>query len=184
MTLGAAGPTGFPDGTAASFNGTSSQVSIPGGYFAGTGAESAELWFKTTRARDPAVVQGHRDRRRADGVVGPSRQSCLEGKIGSTTLNSPFFGICTGTVNDGKWHQAVLTLTPGATSSGHFTQTATLYVDGAVLTTAQITAQATVSPAGYVATIGNGSTGALQRVDRRRVPLHRPADPGTGHRRL
>src|SRR5439155_19321277 len=48
VTLGAAGPTGFPDGTAATFNGTSSQVSIAGGYFAGTGAESAELWFKTT----------------------------------------------------------------------------------------------------------------------------------------
>ena len=91
----------------------------------------------------------------------PSGQSCLEGKIGSTTLNPPLFGICTGTVNDGKWHQAALTLTPGATSSGHFSQTATLYVDGAVLTTAQITTQATVSPGGYVATIGNGSTGAF-----------------------
>ena len=34
VTLGAAGPTGFADGTAASFNGTNSQVSIPGGYFA------------------------------------------------------------------------------------------------------------------------------------------------------
>ena len=57
MTLGAAGPTGFPDGTAATFNGTSSQITIPGGYFAGTGAESAELWFKTTKARDAAVVR-------------------------------------------------------------------------------------------------------------------------------
>ena len=160
MTLGAAGPTGFPDGTAASFNGTSSQVSIPGGYFAGNGAESAELWFKTT-GHGTLLSSGSGSNGEPMSLWVPSGQSCLEGKIGSTTLNPPLFGICTGTVNDGKWHQAALTLTPGATSSGHFTQTATLYVDGAVLTTAQITAQATVSPAGYVATIGNGSTGAF-----------------------
>ena len=158
VTLGAAGPTGFPDGTAASFNGTSSQVSIPGGYFGGTGAESAELWFKTT-GHGTLLSSGSGSNGEPMSLWVPSGQSCLEGKIGSTTLNAPVFGFCTGTVNDGKWHQAALTLTPGATSSGHFSQTATLYVDGAVLTTAQITTQATVSPAGYVATIGNGSTG-------------------------
>ena len=50
-------------------------------------------------------------------------------------------------------------MTPGATSSGHFSQTATLYVDGAVVTTARITTQATASPAGYIADIGNGPNG-------------------------
>ena len=48
VTLGVAGPASDPDGTAASFNGSSSQVSAAGGYFGGTGAESAELWFTTT----------------------------------------------------------------------------------------------------------------------------------------
>jgi len=48
VTLGVAGPDGLADGNAAGFGGTNSQVSIPGGYFGGTGAESAELWFSTT----------------------------------------------------------------------------------------------------------------------------------------
>ena len=167
VTLGAAGPTGFPDGTAATFNGTSSQVSIPGGYFAGTGAESAELWFKTT-GHGTLLSSGSGQNGEPMALWVPSGTSCLEGKIGSTTLNAPMFGFCSGTaVTDGTWHQAVLTLSPGSVcpsgsftcTPGSFSQTATLYVDGAVLTTAQIATQATASAAGYVATIGNGSNG-------------------------
>jgi RHS repeat-associated protein len=45
-TLGAAGP--FADGTAASFNGSSSLVSVPGAHVAPAGASTQELWFKTT----------------------------------------------------------------------------------------------------------------------------------------
>lgn len=36
VTLGAPGPTGFADGTAAAFSGTGSQISVPGGYFTST----------------------------------------------------------------------------------------------------------------------------------------------------
>jgi|GEM_PF-685730 len=46
VTLGAAGP--FADGTAVSFDGTSSLASVPGGRVAPTGAKSQELWFRTT----------------------------------------------------------------------------------------------------------------------------------------
>ena len=158
VTLGVAGPDGIADGNAAGFGGTNSQVSIPGGYFGGTGAETAELWFKTTgHGTLLSSATGQHGEPMALWI--PSGQTCLEGTIGSATLNSPAFGSCSGNVIDGKWHQAALTLTPGATSSGHFSQTATLYVDGAVVTTAQITTQATASPAGYVADIGNGPNG-------------------------
>ncbi|HET9171596.1 MAG TPA: DUF6531 domain-containing protein, partial [Actinospica sp.] len=52
VTLGATGPTGFADGTAAAFTGSGSQVSIPGGYFTGAGGagQTVELWFSATAA--------------------------------------------------------------------------------------------------------------------------------------
>jgi hypothetical protein len=48
VTLGATGPAGDSDGTAAAFSGSGSQITIPGGYFGGSGAQSEELWFSTT----------------------------------------------------------------------------------------------------------------------------------------
>jgi RHS repeat-associated protein len=177
VTLGKAGPTGFPDGTAASFNGSSSQISIPGGYFAGTGAESAELWFKTT-AQGTLLSTGSSAKNGGEPMALwiPSGSTCMEGQIGSTLLNvNSFFGTClTGDVTDGNWHQAVLTLTPGSTcpagsttcTPGSFTQTATLYQDGTVLDTEQITKAATASPTGYVAYIGSGpNTGQRSTPD-------------------
>ena len=52
MTLGVTGPTGFADGTAASFGGSDSEITVPGGYFtaAGGAGESVELWFTATKA--------------------------------------------------------------------------------------------------------------------------------------
>ncbi|MFY1637737.1 LamG-like jellyroll fold domain-containing protein [Solwaraspora sp. WMMB335] len=46
VTLGVAGP--FADGSAASFDGSSSVVSVPGARVAPTGASTQELWFRTT----------------------------------------------------------------------------------------------------------------------------------------
>ncbi len=162
VTLGAVGPTGFADGTAATFNGTSSQVSIPGGYFAGTGAESAEVWFKTTKTGTLLSSASGPTGGEPLGLFIPKGASCLEGSVGSTTLNSSgFFGCVSVAVNDGNWHQAVITVSPGTTTSGTFSQTATLYQDGVSLATASITKQATASATGYVADLGSGSNGFL-----------------------
>jgi len=166
VTLGVAGPAGLSDGNAAGFGGTNSQVSIPGGYFGGTGAETAELWFSAT-GHGTLLSSGTGQNGEPMALWVPSGYKCLEGMIGSTTLNAPIFGTCTGNVADGKWHQAVLTLSPGTVcpsgsftcTPGSFSQTATLYADGSALATAQITTQATASATGYVADIGNGPNG-------------------------
>jgi len=162
VTLGAAGPTGFPDGAAASFSGSGSQISIPGGYFAGNGAESVELWFQTTTANGTLLSTSTP----ANGGNPPAlwlSSGCLYATIGSTSLGNPL-GICTGkTVDDGKWHQVILTLSPITTSngliSGTESQAATLYLDGVSMATASITTPAALSSTGYVAYLGNGSKG-------------------------
>jgi hypothetical protein len=144
VTLGAAGPTGFPDGTAASFSGSGSQVSIPGGYFAGNGAESVELWFKTTTAGGTLLSTNIPNNGGNPPALWISSGGCLLGTIGTAQLG-PSLGKCSGSqnVSDGKWHQAILTLTPITTSngpgSGTQSQTATLYLDGAQFSTVQIT---------------------------------------------
>ncbi len=166
VTLGVAGPDGLADGNAAGFGGASSQVSIPGGYFGGNGAESAELWFSTT-GNGTVLSSGSGQNGEPMALWVPSGYKCLEGTIGSTTLNAPLFGSCTGNVADGKWHHAVLTMSPGTIcpsgsltcTPGSFSQTATLYVDGKSLATTTIPVQATASATGYVAYVGNGPNG-------------------------
>lgn len=160
VTLGAAGPTNFPDGTAATFNGASSQITVPGGYFAGTGAETAELWFKTTKTGTLLSSAAGPTGGEPLALYIPKGADCLEGSVGSTVLNGSVFGVCVSSaVNDGKWHQAVLTLSPGTTTSTNtFSQIATLYQDGVDIYSTQITKKATASAIGYVADIGAGST--------------------------
>src|SRR5581483_6939302 len=166
VTLGAAGPTGFADGTAATFTGSGSQVAVPGGYFAGNGAESAELWFQTTTANGTLLSS-------ATGTGGEPVNlwvsgGCLDATVATTLLSSnPLGGSCSGVQNvaDGKWHQVILAVSPIETSngfgSGTQTQGAVLYLDGASFTTAPIATQATLSPTGYTAIIGNGSHGGF-----------------------
>ncbi len=119
------------------------------------------------------MVQDHQDRDRccrpASGPTGgepvslwliPKGATCLEGSVGSTVLNNTgIFGCVSVAINDGKWHQAAITLSPGITTSGTFSQTATLYQDGVSIATAQITKAATASATGYVADLGGGSNG-------------------------
>jgi RHS repeat-associated protein len=167
VTLGAAGPTGFADGTAASFNGSTSQVSVPGGYFAGTGGESAEVWFKTTAtgtllssATGPTGGQPM-----SLYLAAAAGGSCLVGSVGNTTVNAPIFGACSTSltsVADGNWHQAVLTVgpSPQIPLQGS-SQTATLYVDGKSIGTATISSKPTQSATGYTVNLGNGSHGAF-----------------------
>jgi RHS repeat-associated protein len=172
VTLGAAGPAGDPDGTAASFNGSSSQVSIPGNYFSGIGAESEELWFKTTSSGTLLSASTPQN-----GGNPPAlwidTYGCLDAQVLGIKLGDtiPIPGTCIdgfGTggpqdvakVNNGKWHQAVLTVSPGVTSSsGAFSQTATLYQDGAEVSSGQITTPPSPASTGYTAYVGNGADG-------------------------
>jgi RHS repeat-associated protein len=165
VTLGAAGPTGFSDGTAASFTGSGSQISIPGGYWAGTGAESVELWFNTTKSG--TLLSSGAGPTGGNPVSLWVNGACLEGSIGATQLNIPEEpALCTAGsgVNNGKWHQAVLTLSPVTSSTGIFgtgatySQTATLYLDGKSIATATASL-VSASSTGYTAYIGNGSEG-------------------------
>ena len=170
VTLGAAGPEGFANGNAATFNGTNSQVSIPGGYFAGTGAETAELWFATKTTGDLlSTGAGPTGGEPLALFVGKDEagNKCLEAMVGSTVIVDGADDLCgSPSVGDGKWHQAVLTVSPStvcpAESStcnpGSSVQTATLYQDDVALRSVQITAPAAASATGYTAYIGTGPT--------------------------
>lgn len=159
VTLGMAGPTGFADGTAAGFSGSGSQISIPGGYFAGAGGagESAELWFTATKAG--TLLSTGSGTGGDPPVLWVDSSGCVEGTVDGALLRPTS---CASAIGDGKWHQVVLTLTPVETNStGTATiQTATLYVDGKVVTSAS-PAPATASAAGYTAVVGNGPDGDL-----------------------
>ena len=168
VTLGAAGPTGFPDGTSATFAGSGSQVTIPGGYFAGAGtAESAELWFKTTAAGGTLLSSGTGTGGEPLGAWLAS--GCLTASIGSAQFGgSSGFGACLGvtsTVNDGDWHQLVLAVGPVQTSTGlqggTQSQTATVYLDGASAGTASLSLSGTPSSTGYTVSLGAGSHGSF-----------------------
>jgi RHS repeat-associated protein len=157
VTLGVTGPTGFADGTAAGFSGSGSQVSIPGGYFAGTGGagESVELWFSATKAG--TLLSTGSGSGGNPPVLWVNSSGCVEGTVNGMLLASST--PCQSVIGDGKWHQVVFTLSPVQTTTpGTATATATLYVDGKVLATVPLT-PATISTTGYTAIVGNGSDG-------------------------
>ena len=157
VTLGVTGPTGFADGTAAGFSGSGSQIAVPGGYFAGTGGagESVELWFTATKAG--TLLSAGSGTGGDPPTLWVDSSGCVEGTVDGALLRPT---TCTPTIGDGKWHQVVLTLTSVETNAtGTATiQTATLYEDGKVLSSAS-PGPATPSAAGYTAVVGNGPDG-------------------------
>jgi YD repeat-containing protein len=117
----------FADTTVASFNGTSSYLSLPAADAnTSTGPGSIGLWFKTTGTDE--VIYSTQSHAITAGSTGccltPSLYVGTDGK-----LNAEFWNGGTGVmksaaaVNDGKWHFAVLA---GGTS------TQSLYLDGIV----------------------------------------------------
>ena len=158
VTLGSAGPTGFADGTAAAFSGSGSQISIPGGYFTGSGGagQSAELWFSATAAG--TLLSTGSGTGGNPPTLWVNSSGCVEGTIDGALLRAST--TCASAIGDGKWHQVVLTLTPAGTNSTGTAsvQTATLYEDGKVLAAVTFS-PTTVSTAGYTAVIGNGTDG-------------------------
>ncbi len=163
VTLGAAGPASDADGTAAAFSGSGSQITIPGGYFGGSGAQSEELWFSTTTRTGVTLLSasGGGTGGNKPNIFISAASGCVNATIGTATMSPT----SCGSLNNGKWHQVVLTLSSGTTSSsGAFSQVATLYLDGVQLSTATITHQAAASTTGYTAVIGNGFNGSIADV--------------------
>jgi RHS repeat-associated protein len=123
VTLGASGP--FKDETAASFNGTSSSVSLPDNLVSSTTTLSVGLWFKTSSSSAGMLFStGHS----APGTPSPSSGAMpvlyagSDGKLYGHFWNGTVPGMSSpGKVNDGNWHFVVL--------SGSGTSQA-LYLDG------------------------------------------------------
>jgi RHS repeat-associated protein len=108
VTLGV--PGRFADETAASFNGSSSYLTMPHGLLTGSGKESVGLWFKTTKtgevlfgsSRQP-ITAGH-----ASGGFTPELYIGSNGHLEAEFWNGAADPISGGRVNDGKWHNVVL----------------------------------------------------------------------------
>jgi RHS repeat-associated protein len=132
VTLGAAGPLAGSTESAASFNGTSSSVSLPAGLITDGTDVSVGLWFKAASST-------------ASGVLFSYQADALTSSTGNTDHHDPALYVggngelygefwngsvdpihTTTTVDDGNWHYAVLT--GQATSQS-------LYLDGILVGT-------------------------------------------------
>nr|WP_225956462.1 RHS repeat-associated core domain-containing protein [Amycolatopsis lexingtonensis] len=124
VTLGTPGAVAGSAGTAVTFNGTSSRLDLPKGTLKKSRDSAVELWFKANPTGTGGPLLGYQDKAfdtvpgRGVPILYLGTDGKLHGQFGATTiapLASP------GTVNDGRWHHAVL-------SSMGTTQT--LYLDG------------------------------------------------------
>ncbi|SCD50642.1 intein C-terminal splicing region [Streptomyces sp. TverLS-915] len=110
-TLGSAGP--FSDAKAATFNGTSSVLTLPTGAVPGVGAESLSMWFKTSTANGGVLLGTSKD---AFGATTPTHYTPVLYVGSSGKLHGEFYFTggttkplaSTASVADGKWHHVVL----------------------------------------------------------------------------
>jgi large repetitive protein len=188
VTLGTAGPLAGSTETAASFNGTSSYVSLPANLIADQDYESIGVWFKAASSTASGVLVGYQ----ADALSNSSGNSAARDPALYVGGNGELYGeLWNGSVDpmhssvnvdDGNWHYAVLT--GSATSQS-------LWLDGTEVAT--MTGQ--ISPDGLtVDTVGAGfwqrlarglcdrgpvaaghADRVLRRVDRPAGPLPAPA---------
>jgi RHS repeat-associated protein len=137
-TLGAAGP--FTDETAAGFNGTSSYVTLPANTVSGPAGspQSVGMWFKTSSTNGILFSYSSAPVTSTTATTAymPALYVGNDGK-----LQAEFYGsgqiASTAAVNDGKWHNVVLT----SSGTAEF-----LYIDGAQVATRSGT---TASPQQY-----------------------------------
>lgn len=126
VTLGAAGPIGASTATAASFNGTSSNVKLPGNLVASASYQSVGLWFKTSSAG--VLLSYQADQVTAGTTAGNYTPALYVGTSGK--LYGQFWQggvspmVYTPNVADGAWHYVVLS------AAGN---TQSMYVDGSVV---------------------------------------------------
>ena len=127
VNLGAGSP--FADGTsAASFNGSNSNLALPQNLINGTGSMSLGMWFKSTATNAPLLSYTQSPVTDGTSTAGyvPAVYIGSSGKLhglffassGATEINS------SNAVNDGNWHYLVLSYSNAGSGSQ------TLYLDG------------------------------------------------------
>ncbi len=115
VTLGAAGPLAGSSETAASFNGTSSAVTLPASLVADQTYVSIGLWFKAASSTASGVLFGYQ----ADALTNSAGNSAARDPALYVGGNGQLYGeLWNGlidpmsssvNVDDGNWHYAVLT---------------------------------------------------------------------------
>lgn len=127
VTLGQPGPLATAEDTAASFNGTSSVITLPDGTVRKNRDLSIEMWFKTTQGGPLFGYQRAPIDKTPTGAV-PVLYVGTDGKLRGQFWNGGVGPIATAApVNDDTWHHVVL--------SGSLA-TQTLYLDGQKVGTA------------------------------------------------
>ncbi|MEV7151660.1 LamG-like jellyroll fold domain-containing protein [Streptomyces sp. NPDC093084] len=126
VTLGAAGPLTGSSSTAATFNGTSSDVVLPKNTGNDTDSGALSLWFKTSAG--PGVLYSYASQPigsgQAAGFYTPSVYVGTDGKLNAEFWYSGGANpiVSAASVADGKWHHVVLS------AAGN---SQTLYLDNA-----------------------------------------------------
>ncbi|MEU4652764.1 LamG-like jellyroll fold domain-containing protein [Streptomyces sp. NPDC023723] len=139
VTLGTAGAATGDPSTAATFNGTTSRVTLPGGTLKASRDAAVEVWFKTIASGVGGPLLGYQDKAwgTAPGTGVPTLYVGTDGKLRGQFWDGTAHPMTATSVNvnDGKWHHAALSV------SG---STQTLYLDGkqaATLAGGQLAAQ-------------------------------------------
>ncbi|GLZ15022.1 hypothetical protein Acsp04_52570 [Actinomadura sp. NBRC 104425] len=130
VTLQAPGALTGTDNTAAAFNGTTSQVTLPGGALKKSRDLAVEVWFKNNPTASGGPLVGYQDKPLdSTSAVGvPVLYTGLDGRLRGQFYSGGTISPITSAVavNDGKWHHAVLSA---------MGSTQTLYLDGKVVGT-------------------------------------------------
>ncbi|MFE9442430.1 LamG-like jellyroll fold domain-containing protein [Streptomyces sp. NPDC006602] len=112
VTLGAAGPLAGSSATAASFNGTTSDVALPKNTGNDTDSGALSLWFKTSAG--PGVLYSYASQPigsgQAAGFYTPSVYVGTDGKLNAEFWYSGGVNpiVSAASVADGRWHHVVL----------------------------------------------------------------------------
>jgi RHS repeat-associated protein len=153
VTLGAPGPLPGSTATAASFNGSSSYVTLPSSLLPGSSYQSISLWFKTngTNGANEVLLGTQQVPLSGSSSPGPSQPNLYIGQDGK--LIGEFWGLSaplesSSSVTNGTWYLATLV------KAG---STAYLYLDGEQVASAAETPDDLSWPYDYV---GAGYLGA------------------------
>jgi RHS repeat-associated protein len=173
VTLGTAGALAGGNGTAATFNGTSSRIDLPKGVVKKTRDGAVELWFRATATGTGGPLLGYQDKAfgttptRGVPVLYVGSDGKLRGQFGNTAI-APITSV--GTVNDNNWHHVVLssmgtaqTLYLDGVQVGQTTAT----LDHALLTVNQLGAATVTTPGswpGWGTAATRYFTGAIDEV--------------------
>lgn len=128
VSLGQPGPLPGLTATSAGFNGTSSYLQLPTTLVSGADAQSVSMWFKTTTAGGVLLSnQASAITAAQTGSYTPELYIGSDGKLRGEFYQGADTPVTSAAaVNDGKWHQVVIT------AAG---TTQTLYLDGTAVGT-------------------------------------------------